>query len=79
MSNKSRKKCLNKATKRFYEENDMGDIYSKVLECDKKTCTKERQAFLSNLFRTNKTQKRIKQPILVSLDKIPDQQMIETN
>ena len=79
MSNRSRKKCLNKATKRFYEDNDMNDIYNQVLECDKKTCSKERQNFLTNLFRANKTKKRFIQPIQVNLEDIPDQQMIETN
>ncbi len=79
MSDKSRKKCLNKATKRFYEENDMTEIYNKVLECDKKICAKERQIFFTNLFRANKTKKRIRQPIQVSLEDIPDQQMIESN
>jgi hypothetical protein len=79
MSNKSRKKCLNKATKRFYEENDMGEIYRQVLECDKKICAKERQIFLTNLFRANKTKKRIRQPVQVSIEDIPDQQMVESN
>ena len=79
MSNKSRKKCLNKATKRFYEENNMNDIYKQVLECDKKICAKERQNFFTNLFRTNKTKKRIRLPVQVNLEDIPDQQMIERN
>lgn len=79
MSNKSRKKCLNKATKRFYEENNMGDIYNQVLECDKQTCAKERQVFFSNLFLANKTKKRIRIPEQVSLEDIPDKQMIESN
>jgi hypothetical protein len=79
MPNKSRKKCLNKATKIFYEENNMGDIYKQVLECDNKICAKERQIYLTNLFRANKTKKRILQPIQVNLEDIPDQQMIESN
>jgi len=79
MSNRSRKKCLNKATKQFYEENGMNDIYNKVLECDKKICAKERQIFLTNLFRTNKTKKRLRQPKQVNLEDIPDREMIETN
>ena len=79
MSNKSRKKCVNKATKRFYEENNMNDIYNQVLECDKKICAKERQIFFTNLFLANKTKKRIKNPVQVSLEDIPDQQMIEHN
>lgn len=79
MSNKSRTKCLNKATKRFYENNNMDDIYNQVLECDKKRCAKERQIFYTNLFRTNKTKKRIRQSHQVSLEDIPDQQMIERN
>ena len=79
MPNKSRKKCLNKATARFYETNNMSDIYKQVLECDKTICAKERQIYLTNLFRVNKTKKRIRQPVYVSLANIPDQQMIETN
>jgi hypothetical protein len=79
MPNKSRKKCLNKATKIFYEETDMGDIYKQVLECDKKTCAKERQIFFTNLFRANKTKKRIQEQPQVNLEDIPDQQMIESN
>lgn len=79
MSNRSRKKCLNKAAKRFYEENDMADIYNRVLECDKKICSRERHIFLSNLFRANKTKKRVRIPALVNLEDIPDQQMIEAN
>ena len=79
MSNKSRKKCLSKSTKKFYEDNNMDGIYRQVLECDKKTCAKERQIFYTNLFRTNKTKKRIRQSHQVSLEDIPDQQMIENN
>ena len=79
MSNKSRKKCLNKATKKFYEEHNMNDIYNQVLECDKKLCSKERQNFFTNLFRANKTKKRIRLPAQVNLEDIPDQQMIESN
>jgi hypothetical protein len=79
LSTKTKKKCLNKATRKFYEDNNMGDIYNQVLECDKKTCAKERQIFLSNLFMANKTKKRIHQPVQVNLEDIPDNQMIETN
>jgi len=79
MSNIYRKKCLNKATKKFYEDNGLGDIYSQVLECDKKTCSRERHIFLSNLFRANKTKKRLRQLIPVNPEDIPDQQIIETN
>jgi hypothetical protein len=79
MANKSRKKCLNKATRKFYEENNMRDIYEQVLECDRQTCAKERHIFLSNLFRANKTKKRLRPPKHVNLEDIPDQQMIETN
>ena len=79
ISNISSPKCVNKATKRFYEENNMGDIYKQVLHCDKKTCAKERKQFFTNLFQTNKTKKRIKQSHQVNLEDIPDQQMIESN
>lgn len=79
MSNKSRKKCINKATRKFYEDSNMGDIYNKVLECDKKTCSSERHNFHSALFHANKTKKRIRTPALANLEDIPDQQMIEQN
>lgn len=54
---KSRKRCYNTATRKFYEDNKLGDIYNQVLECDKNTCAKERNIFYSNLFRANKTKK----------------------
>lgn len=79
MANRSRKKCVNKATKQFYQENNMSDIYNQVLECDRKTCAKERQIFLTNLFQANKTKKHLRKPKQVNLEDIPDQQMIETN
>jgi hypothetical protein len=79
MPNKSRKRCFNKATKKFYEENGMGDIYNEVLECDKKTCAKERHNFHATLFHANKTKKRVRSPALVNIEDIPDQQMIEMN
>jgi hypothetical protein len=79
LPNKTKKKCLNKATKKFYEDNGLSDIYNKVLECDKKTCSRERQIFFTNLFRANKTKKRFTMQAQVKLEDIPDQQMIESN
>jgi hypothetical protein len=80
MNNKNRKNCVSKATKKFYDENDLGDMYSKVLECDKNTCSKERKIFHTNIFRIkNKHQKRIRIKPLINLEELPDQEMIEKN
>jgi hypothetical protein len=79
MSDKSRKRCYSNATRKFYEDNGLGDIYKEVLECDKKTCSKERHIFYTNLFRTNKTKKKINIPKLVSMDELADKEIIENN
>jgi hypothetical protein len=77
VSDKNYKNCRNKATKKFYKENNLGDLYDKMLECDTKTCAKERNIFYTNLFRLNKKKKVPKANID---DELPaDQYLIETN
>lgn len=79
LSNKSRKRCYNKSMAKFYEDNNMKDIYDKLQECDKKTCNKERQIFYTNLFKIRRQKKQIKihQPLVIK--DIPDKQLIEMN
>ena len=77
VSDKNYKNCKTKATKKFYQENNLGDLYNKMLECDNKTCAKEREIFYTNLFRVNKKKKG---PKMVIDDELPpDQYLIETN
>ena len=63
--NKASKRCVNEATRKFYEDNGLGDIYNQVLECDKKTCKKEKDIFHTNLFRIGKKRKARRTPIPV--------------
>lgn len=74
-----RPRCVKTAMKRFYNENDLGNIYSKVEDCDMKTCAKERQIFYTNLFRTNKKHKRTKPQHQIKIEDMPDEQMIRIN
>jgi len=77
VSDKNYKNCRTKATKKFYKDNNLGDLYDKMLECDTKTCAKERKIFYTNLFRLNKKKKGPKANIEDELP--PDQYLIETN
>ena len=77
ISDKNYKNCRTKATKKFYKDNKLGDLYDKMLECDSKTCAKERNIFYTNLFRLNKKKKAPKAKIEDDLP--PDQYLIETN
>jgi hypothetical protein len=77
VSNKNYKNCKNKATRKFYQENKLGELYDKMLECDNKTCAKERKIFYTNLFRINKKKKGPK--MLIDDELPPDQYLIETN
>jgi hypothetical protein len=79
LSDKSRKRCYNNATRKFYEDNKLGDIYNQVLECDKNTCAKERNIFYSNLFRANKTKKKIHIPKIVNMEELADKETVENN
>jgi hypothetical protein len=81
ISDKNRKRCYNTAIKKFYKDNNLDEVYDKVIECDKKTCAKEKQIFYSNLFRTRKNQKQIKQklPKLLNIEDLPDNEMIAIN
>jgi len=53
---KKQKKCVSKAIKQIYKDNNLTEIYNKSLECDNKICAKEQKIFNINLFR----QKQIK-------------------
>ena len=77
VSDKNYKNCRTKATKKFYKENNLDDLYDKMLDCDNKTCAKERKIFYTNLFRLNKKKKvpRVK----IDDELPPDQYLIETN
>jgi hypothetical protein len=79
MSDNNRKRCTNKAMLKFYEDNNLGDVYKNVLECDKKTCAKEKQIFQNNLFRIRKHNKKIKIHKLLVIEDLPDKEMIEIN
>lgn len=79
---KKRKKCETKALHKFYKENNMDDIYTKVIECDKKTCSKEKQIFNINLFRQRQIKLKKKQKDIIDVDKFleeADVEMIEKN
>jgi len=79
MADKNRKRCYNTATKKFYKENNLDEVYEKVLECDKKTCAKEKKIFNTNLFRIRKNKKFAKIPQLLIIEDLPDNEMIEIN
>lgn len=51
---RSKKRCELRNIKEFHNENDMGPIYDKLLECDNKTCAKEKQIFRTNIYRSRK-------------------------
>ena len=53
---KKQNKCTNKAIKQIFKDNHLEEIYKKSIECDNKTCTKEKKIFNINLFK----QKQIK-------------------
>ena len=79
---KNRIKCETKALYKFYNENDMGDLYNKVIECDKKTCSKEKQIFNTNLFRQRQIKLKKSQKQLLDKDHFleeVDNEMIEKN
>lgn len=80
LSDKIYKRCYKKATKKFYTDMDLGNIYNKVLECDTKTCKKEKDIFHTNLYRIvnkNRIRKTSNNPIII--EDIPDKEMIEIN
>jgi hypothetical protein len=80
MSDKSRKRCNNRAMLKFYEDNNLGSVYKSVLECDNKTCAKERKIFQNNLFRIrNKKNKKIRIHKPLVIEELPDKEMIEIN
>jgi hypothetical protein len=54
LSLKSKKKCVGKILEKFHDDNKLGNIYKQYLECDKKTCNKEKKIFHINLIRQKK-------------------------
>ena len=66
VTNKNRQLCEAKTLKTFYEKYDMGDLYNKLLECDKITCAKEKKIFYTNLFRTKQIKLKKKQKIILA-------------
>jgi hypothetical protein len=79
MMDKNRKRCYNTTMKKFYKENNLGDVYDKVLECNKKTCAKEKKIFYTNLFRIHKNKKIGRLPKPLVIEDLPDKEMIEIN
>jgi hypothetical protein len=79
MNDKNRKRCYTTNMKKFYKENNLEDVYNKVLECDKKTCAKEKEIFYKNLFRIRKNKKKIKAQTQIVIEDLPDKEMIEIN
>ena len=77
-SNRSRSRCIKSTTHKFYNDNDLGEQYSKLRECDEQTCAKERQIFYTNLFRNNK-RRRVKKIQQIQIEELPDEQMIQVN
>lgn len=77
ISDKKKKLCYNMATKKFYKENNLDEVYKKVLECDKKTCSKEKKIFYTNLFRINKNKKHVKLYKPLIIEDLVDKEMIE--
>lgn len=76
--NRVRSRCIKSATRKFYNDNELGDQYAKLRECDEKTCAKERQIFYTNLFRNNK-RRRVKKIQQIQIEELPDEQMIQIN
>ena len=79
MLDKNRKRCYSSAMKKFYKDNNLISGYEKVLECDKKTCAKEKQIFNTNLYRIRTKGKKIRIPTPIKIEDMPDNQMIEIN
>ena len=79
MEDKNRKRCYTNAMKKFYKENALGEVYDKVIECDKKTCAKEKYIFNTNLFRIRKNKKIARFPKPLIIEDLPDKEMIEIN
>jgi len=61
---KKKKACENKAIKKIYKDNNIGDIYKQSIDCDNLICSKEKKNFNNYLFQhkqfqLNKSQKNI--------------------
>ena len=79
---KNKSKCETKALHKLYKANNMNELYNKVIECDKKTCSKEKQIFNTNLFRQRQIRLKKKQREIIDADKFmeqEDREIIEKN
>jgi len=66
---KNKNKCEIKLLKNLYNNYNMGDLYNKLIECDEKTCIKEKTIFYNNLFRINQFKLKKRQRILLEEQK----------
>ena len=69
VSSKNRNKCETKTLKDFYNKYGIGDIYTKLNDCNKVICSKEKKIFYNNLFRTKQIKLKKKQKLLLAKEK----------
>jgi hypothetical protein len=70
LSNQALKKCENKTISNFYKEHKMEPLYNKLLECDKTTCFKEKQAFNNELYRQRQLKLKKNQKDLLATEEL---------
>ena len=66
---KNKNKCEKKVLEKLYNNYNIRDLYDKLVECDKKTCIKEKKIFYNNLFRTKQIKLKKKQRLLLEAQK----------
>jgi len=64
-TNKNMKQCEQNALKSLYKENNMYDLYKKIIKCDKVICSKEKKIFNTNLFREDKIKLKNKEKNII--------------
>jgi len=69
ISLKNRNKCENKTLKTFYNKYGIGDVYTKLNDCNKVICSKEKKIFYNNLFRTKQIKLKKNQKLLLAKEK----------
>ena len=80
LSDAARKKCQTKTVANFYKSNGMEEMYNSLIECDKKTCAKEKQAFYMALYRQKKLKLKKQEKALIDTDELEaDQDLITTD
>lgn len=67
-----KKKCEQKAIAKFYKENELAELHNKLIECDKKTCKKEKDIFYTNLYRHHRQKMRKVEKTISEEDMEPD-------